>query len=242
MSVSLHLDAVHAGYGHAAILHGVDLAVPAGGALTIVGPNGAGKSTLMKTIVGLLRASAGTLLLGGRDIGRLDAPARARAGLAYVPQEHNVFRNLTVRDNLRLGWEFLHRGHAARAQARRRLDDVLSLFPELLPKLDAPAGLLSGGQRQMAAMAAALMQGPALLVLDEPSAGLSPRNAALLFAGISRIRATGVTLLMIEQNVELGLSVADHAAVLAAGRIRAVAPADELLALPGFKQMYLGGA
>jgi len=241
MSVSLRLSGIEAGYGQARILHGVDLDVPAGGALTIVGPNGAGKSTLMRTVVGLLQASAGTLHLGGRDIGGFDAPARARAGLAYVPQENNVFRNMTVRDNLRLGWEFLHRG-AAGLQARRRLDDVMDLFPELRPKLDTQAGLLSGGQRQMAAMAAALMQGPALLVLDEPSAGLSPRNAGLLFASIARIRATGVSLLMIEQNVGLGLSVADQAAVLAAGRIRARAPAAELLALPGFKQMYLGGA
>lgn len=241
MTVALQLRGVTAGYGGASILHGIDLDLPAGGALTIVGPNGSGKSTLMKTVVGLLRASGGKVGLGERDITRLDAPARARAGMAYVPQEGNVFRNMNVHENLKLGWEFLHAG-AARGEQSARQEDVLVLFPEIRGKLGTPAGLLSGGQRQMVAMAAALMQTPQILVLDEPSAGLSPRNAALLFESVARIRETGVTLLMIEQNVKLGLRVADHAAVLAAGRIHLVAPAADLLAEPDFHRLYMGVA
>lgn len=241
MTVALRMRGITAGYGGAAILHGIDLEVPAGGALTIVGPNGSGKSTLIKTVVGLLRASGGQFELGGRDITRLDAPARARAGMAYVPQEGNVFRNMNVRENLKLGWEFLHAGAARGAQSDRQ-GEVLALFPEIKDKLSTPAGLLSGGQRQMVAMAAALMQTPHMLVLDEPSAGLSPRNAGLLFESVARIRETGVTLLMIEQNVKLGLRVADRAAVLAAGRIHRVAPAAELLAEPDFHRLYMGVA
>ncbi|CAG9167075.1 ABC transporter ATP-binding protein [Cupriavidus pampae] len=240
MSAPLILQGVTAGYHGKAIVHNVSLEVPAGGALTVIGPNGSGKSTLLKSVVGLVSLMAGGMRLGEREIGRLDAPARTRLGLAYVPQERNVFPNLSVADNLRLGWETLHGRGGARESARR--DEVLALFPEIADRLATPAGLLSGGQRQMAAMASALMQGPSLLVLDEPSAGLSPRNASLLFDRIADIRATGITLLMIEQNVQLGLRVADHGVVLVNGEIRLRASADHLVHHADLPALFFGHA
>ena len=241
MTAPLILHDVTAGYHGKAIVHGVSLDIPAGGALTVIGPNGSGKSTLLKSVVGLVPLMSGRQQLGGREIGALDAPARTRLGLAYVPQERNVFPNLSVADNLRLGWEALHgRGDCAKATQRR--DAVLELFPEIADRLATPAGLLSGGQRQMAAMAAALMQNPSLLVLDEPSAGLSPRNASLLFDRIADIRKTGITLLMIEQNVRLGLRVADHGVVLVNGEIRLRASAPHLLHEADLPALFFGHA
>lgn len=239
MSAALSLQGVHAGYGGKDILHGIDFELEQGGALTVVGPNGSGKSTLLKAVVGLLPLSRGAIALHGKPVEALSALARSRLGLAYVPQERNVFANLSVADNLRLGWEFLHPRMEASAR-RDRLDYVLQLFPEIRDRLSASAGLLSGGQRQMVAIASALMQTPSLLVLDEPSAGLSPRNAGLLFESIARIRATGITLLMIEQNVKLGLAAADRGLVLVAGQVRLLAPAHELLTDDRLHRLYLG--
>ncbi|MDB5616617.1 ABC transporter ATP-binding protein [Tardiphaga sp.] len=230
---------VVAGYGGHAILHGVSLSVRAGETLVVVGPNGSGKSTLMKTAVGLLRPYSGSVLLGQADVTALGAPARASRGLAYVPQESNIFRNMTVQENLQVGHEFVNRSGSAFAA---RLEAVLDLFPEIRSKLRDTAGHLSGGQRQMVAMAAALMPEPSVLALDEPSAGLSPRNAEMLFEVIGRVAASGVTLLIVEQNTRLGLGAADHGVVLVNGRIRLAAPAAEVLADPDIRRLYLGGA
>ncbi|MER1968914.1 ABC transporter ATP-binding protein [Castellaniella sp. GW247-6E4] len=238
MSAALAVRGLKAGYGGKHILHGVDLDVPAGTALTIVGPNGSGKSTLLKAIAGLVPALDGTIQLGDTPITRLDARARARLGLAYVPQESNIFRNMSVRENLRLGWEF-RPDRRTGAPLSYKLDEILDLFPEILPHLNTPAGLLSGGQRQMVAVASAMMLEPRLLVLDEPSAGLSPRNASLLFEIIDRIRGTGLTLLMIEQNVQLGLAAADHGLVLVMGRVRRTAAAAELAADDTLAELFL---
>lgn len=229
-----------AGYGSHAILHDVSFAVRPGETLVVVGPNGSGKSTLMKTVVGLLTPFAGTVSLGAADVTALRAPARAAQGLAYVPQEANIFRNMTVLENLQVGHEFVaSRAGPALAQ---RLDAVLELFPEIRAKLRSTAGHLSGGQRQMVAMAAALMPEPSVLALDEPSAGLSPRNAEILFEVIGRIAASGVTLLIVEQNTRLGLGAADHGIVLVNGRVRLAAPAATVLADPEIRRLYLGGA
>jgi ABC-type branched-subunit amino acid transport system ATPase component len=171
--------------------------------------------------------------------------------LAYVPQEANVFRNMSVHENLRLGWEAQHARRSGlprratenqrqRAQLADKLDETLALFPEIKPHMHTPAGLLSGGQRQMVAVAAAMMLEPGLLVLDEPSAGLSPKNAGLLFEIIRRIRDVGLTLLMIEQNVQLGLTVADRGLVLVMGRVRRVAPAAQLAADDTLAELFLG--
>lgn len=238
MSAELRLDNVVAGYGARAVLHGVSLDVAPGSSLVVVGPNGSGKSTLMRVVTGLIRPQSGRVLWDGRDITDLDAPGRARLGLGYVPQEANVFRNLSVLDNLKLGHEFIASGGAK--ALRQRLDAVLALFPEIVPKLNVAAGLLSGGQRQMVAMGAALMPSPRLLALDEPSAGLSPLNASRLFEVVQRVAQTGVTLFMIEQNTRLGLAAADQGLVLVAGQVRARAPSQELLANGQLQSLYLG--
>jgi len=240
MTAALTVSGLQAGYGGKPVLHGVDLTVTQGSALTIVGPNGSGKSTLLKAIAGLIPAQAGMIKMGEVDLTRMSAQARTRAGLVFVPQEGNVFRNMTVRENLRLGWDFHHHGPAGRLSPK--LDEVLQLFPEIKPHLHTSAGFLSGGQRQMVAVASAMMLDPRVLVLDEPSAGLSPRNARLLFDIIDRIRQTGLTLLMIEQNVQLGLSVAEQGLVLVMGRVRHRAPASELAQDKSLAALFLGAS
>jgi ABC-type branched-subunit amino acid transport system ATPase component len=239
-AAGLELREVVAGYGGQPILHGVSLSVQPGETLVVVGPNGSGKSTLMKTAVGLLRPMSGAVRLGDADVTALGAPARAARGLAYVPQEANVFRNMTVLENLHVGYEFV--APAKGAAFAERLEAVLALFPEIHVKLRSTAGHLSGGQRQMVAMAAALMPEPTVLALDEPSAGLSPRNAELLFEVIGRVAASGVTMLIVEQNTRLGLGAADHGVVLVNGDVRLAAPAATVLTDPDIRRLYLGGA
>ncbi|WP_322996486.1 ABC transporter ATP-binding protein [Castellaniella sp.] len=236
---ALVLEGIVSGYHGRPVLHGVSLSVSVHGSLTVVGPNGSGKSTLMKTVVGLVRPEKGRVLLEGEDVTRLDAPARASRGLGHVPQEANVFRALSVAENLRVAFDFIPARSGATYASR--LEAVLELFPEIRPKLKVAAGHLSGGQRQMVAMAAALMPEPSVLALDEPSAGLSPKNAELLFVAIRRIVEAGVTLLMIEQNTRLGLTVAAQGLVLVAGQVKAHAPARELLADGLMQSLYLGG-
>lgn len=247
---SLHVSNVKAGYHGRDILHGVSFDIPAGSALTVVGPNGSGKSTLIKVVAGLVAARTGTLRLGETDVTALGAPQRARAGIGYVPQVSNVFPNMSVIDNLRLSNEFLPAHSTNGAQAarrsgqhwRERVDEILALLPTLRAKLDVKAGLLSGGQRQTVAVASALMAKPGLLALDEPSAGLSPKAVGELFELIQAIRDSGVTLFMIEQNVRLGLRLADIGLVLVGGQVRAVADAETLARDPALRQMYLGNA
>jgi ABC-type branched-subunit amino acid transport system ATPase component len=169
MSSILKVSGLHAGYGAGDILKGVDVELAAGNILTIIGPNGSGKSTLAKALAGLLPARAGTIELEGRPLGELSAPKRVLAGISYVPQEYNVFRNLTVLENLKIAREFM----GANGRGRRGLDEGLeALFPELPKHYRIAAGNLSGGQRQMLAFACALTVRPRLLILDEPSAGL----------------------------------------------------------------------
>lgn len=238
-ATGLELRDVVAGYGGQPILHSVSLTVQPGETLVVVGPNGSGKSTLMKTAVGLISPMSGTVRLGNADVSALGAPARAARGLAYVPQEANVFRNMTVLENLQVGHEFVAPSNGQRFA--ERLEAVLGLFPEIRAKLRTAAGHLSGGQRQMVAMAAALMPQPSVLALDEPSAGLSPRNAELLFEIIRRVAASGVTMLIVEQNTRLGLGVADQGIVLVGGKVRLAAPAATVLADPDIRRLYLGG-
>lgn len=239
-ATGLELRDVVAGYGGQPILHGVSLTVQPGETLVVVGPNGSGKSTLMKTAVGLIRPMSGSVHLGDTDVSAFGAPARAARGLAYVPQEANVFRNMTVLENLQVGHEFV--APAKGPNFSERLAVVLDLFPEIRAKLRTAAGHLSGGQRQMVAMAAALMPNPSVLALDEPSAGLSPRNAELLFEIIGRVAASGVTMLIVEQNTRLGLGAADQGIVLVSGKVRLAAPAATVLADPDIRRLYLGGA
>jgi len=238
MTEALRVERVTSGYGGSAIVQGVSVAVERGRILAVLGPNGSGKSTLIRCIAGLLPAWEGQVTLAGRDVTALRAPARARTGLAYVPQEANVFPNLSVAENLRLATEFLV---ALDADSRaRRQAEVLALFPDIEGRLALLAGELSGGQRQMLALASALMSAPRVLLLDEPSAGLSPRYVDDILATVTRINRSGVAVVMVEQNVRAALDIAHDAVILVAGGVRVRAPAAELREREDLPQLFLG--
>ena len=233
----LQARAVTAGYRPAApILHGVDLVVRPAEIVAVLGPNGAGKSTLVKAIAGLISVNSGSIRFRGRDLADLAAHRRVREGLIYVPQSRNVFARLSVEDNLKLG--ALHDPGFGAA----RQETVLELFPDLRRRMSARAGDLSGGQRQMVAIGRALMSDPQLLIVDEPSAGLSPRISRSVFDQLVRVRETGVAVLMVEQNTRAALSVADRGAVLVEGRNALQGDAHTLLADGTLSSVYLGTA
>ena len=239
MTSILKVSRLHAGYGAGDILKGVDVELPAGSILTIIGPNGSGKSTLAKTLAGLLRARQGSIELEGEPLNELSAPKRVLAGISYVPQEYNVFRNLTVLENLKIAREFMGaNGHGGSA-----LDGRLEeLFPELPKHYRIAAGNLSGGQRQMLAFACALAVRPKLLILDEPSAGLSPILTREVFERVERVNRTGVSILMIEQNAIEALRISHSCVVLSGGRVRACASAKDVLGMKDLNSFYLGDA
>jgi branched-chain amino acid transport system ATP-binding protein len=235
----LRVSGLHAGYGAGDILKGIDLALPREEIVTIIGPNGSGKSTLAKALAGLLPARAGTIELDGRRLNELGAPKRVLAGISYVPQEYNVFRNLTVLENLKIAREFM----GANGKAARGRDDGLEeLFPELPKHYRIAAGNLSGGQRQMLAFACALAGRPKLLILDEPSAGLSPILTREVFERVERVNRSGVSILMIEQNAIEALRISQSCVVLNGGRVRACASAREVLGMKDLNSIYLGDA
>jgi ABC-type branched-subunit amino acid transport system ATPase component len=237
MNPILKVSALHAGYGAGDILKGVDVELATGSVLTVIGPNGSGKSTLAKTLAGLLPARAGTIEFDGGRLNELGAPKRVLAGISYVPQEYNVFRNLTVLENLKIAREFM----GANGKAARVLDEGLEeLFPELPKHYRIAAGNLSGGQRQMLAFACALTARPRLLILDEPSAGLSPILTREVFERVQRVNRTGVSILMIEQNAIEALRISHTCIVLAGGRVRACSPASEVLGMKDLNSLYLG--
>jgi ABC-type branched-subunit amino acid transport system ATPase component len=237
MNTLLRVAGLHAGYGAGDILKGIDLELAQGSIMTIIGPNGSGKSTLVKTLAGLLPARQGSVELEGRPLNQLSAPKRVLAGIAYVPQEYNVFRNLTVLENLKIAREFM----GANGAATRLLDaELAQLFPELSKHYRIAAGNLSGGQRQMLAFACALTARPRLLILDEPSAGLSPILTREVFERVQRVNRTGVSILMIEQNAIEALRISHTCIVLAGGRVRACSPASEVLGMKDLNSLYLG--
>jgi ABC-type branched-subunit amino acid transport system ATPase component len=235
----LRATGLHAGYGAGDILKGVDAELGQGRIVTIIGPNGSGKSTLIKTLAGLLPARQGEIELEGQRLNDLSAPKRVRAGIAYVPQEYNVFRNLTVLENLKIAREFMGAG---RSHERVLDDEVAGLFPELAAHHKTQAGNLSGGQRQMLAFACALTVRPKVLMLDEPSAGLSPKHMSDVFDKVQRVNAIGVSILLVEQNAREALRISHTCIVLAGGRVRAVAPAGEILGMKDLNSLYLGDA
>ncbi|MBL8708195.1 MAG: ABC transporter ATP-binding protein [Rhodospirillaceae bacterium] len=223
------------GYGGMDILNGVDLAVEANEIVVIIGANGAGKSTAMKAIFGLVQLRAGSVRFDGQDVtGRLPN-ALVGLGMGYVPQERNVFRNLTVLENLEMG-AFLKPMTLA-----RMLEQVFTLFPVLKEKARQPAGELSGGQRQMVAVGRALMAEPKLLMLDEPTAGLSPLVMEQIFERIVAVNQAGIGILLVEQNARQALSIAHRGYVLATGRNRLTDTAAALLDNPEIGQSFLGG-
>jgi branched-chain amino acid transport system ATP-binding protein len=232
----LEVRDLHVAYGAAPALRGVSLDVRQGELLCVVGPNGAGKTTLINTIAGLQRARSGRLAIEGRDLTALPPHRFCEQGIAIVPEGRRLFTGLTVRENLELG-SFLPR---AKAHRRASLDTALKLFPALQRKLSSPAGELSGGQQQMVSIARALMARPRLLLLDEPSLGLSPLVVQEMFAAIRQVNADGMTVLLVEQNVAMAMEVSHRAYVLEEGSVVAEGDAQSLLARPEIRRAYLG--
>ncbi len=233
----LSVEGVVAGYfADVPILDGVDVTVQPGEMVTIVGPNGAGKSTLVKAVIGLLRPWAGRVLLHGEDLTGRKPHAIVARGVGYVAQRQNVFPTMTVAENLELGGLAHREGTVAASLA-----ETLELFPRLSERRRQLAGTLSGGERQMLALARALMARPDVLLLDEPSAGLAPMAVDLIFEKIVAINASGVAVLMVEQNARRALAISHRGYVLDAGRNRFEGPGLELLANPEVADLYLGG-
>jgi ABC-type branched-subunit amino acid transport system ATPase component len=233
----LTVQEVHAGYGRIPILQGVSLAVWPGEVVAIIGPNGAGKSTTFKVIVGLLPPDRGQVVFGGGLITGRRPDEVLRLGLAYVPQGHIVFPQMTVQENLAMG-AYIERDRARIAGA---LEHVYALFPLLAQRRRQGAGTLSGGEQQMLAIGRALMTRPRLLLLDEPSLGLSPKFLGIIFEKVAELKAAGMTMMIVEQNAVKALSVADRGYVLELGRNRFEGPGPTLLADPEVKRLYLGG-
>jgi branched-chain amino acid transport system ATP-binding protein len=232
----LEVRDVQVAYGAAPALWGVSLDVQPGELLCVVGPNGAGKTTLINTLAGILRARAGHIRFEGRDITQLPPHRFCEAGIAIVPEGRRLFTGMTVLENLELG-SYLP---AAKAHRKESLAAAIELFPVLAEKLASPAGELSGGQQQMVAIARALMARPRLLLLDEPSLGLSPLIVHDMFAAIRRINSQGMSVLMVEQNVVMAMEVSTRAYVLEEGRIVADGVPADLLARPEIQRAYLG--
>jgi ABC-type branched-subunit amino acid transport system ATPase component len=233
----LTADGITAGYGTMDILHGVSLRVQAGEIVSVIGPNGAGKSTAFKTIVGLLRPRVGVVRFNGEEITGLRPDLVLRRGLAYVPQGRIVFPQMTVLENLEMGAYIERDGQRVRAALQR----VYALFPVLGERRQQRAGTMSGGEQQMVAIGRALMTTPRLILLDEPSLGLSPKFVTLIFQKLVEMKAAGYTLMVVEQNATRALAIADRAYVLELGRNRFEGPGQRLLADPEVKRLYLGG-
>lgn len=234
----LQVERLVAGYERdVPIVRGADLHVNSGEMVIVLGPNGAGKSTLIKAIAGLVTKFSGKVSLSGRDITSAKAHLLARHGLAFVPQTENVFTLMSVNDHLLLAAAIVDK-----VKREERIAAMYELFPDLARQQRLPAGRLSGGQRQMLAVARALIVEPKLLILDEPSAGLSPKLVELVFAKLADIRNQGIAILMVEQNARAALAIGERAYVLAEGRNRYEGPAPTLWGDPVIADLYLGGA
>ena len=231
----LEASDVVAGYGQTEILHGVSIRVEPGEMVTIIGPNGCGKSTLMKSIVGLVRVRSGSVKFRGTDISAYPPERIVRTRLCYVPQSNNVFSSLSIRENLEMG-AFIRRD-----DYQGRIEEMFHLFPDLARQPGRKAGTLSGGQRQMLAIARAMMLDPMLLLLDEPSAGLSPAMMGTVFDRIREVNQAGVALLLVEQNARDALQMSDRGYILVAGENRLEDTGKDLLSNPEVASLYLGG-
>ena len=236
-SIALQTRGLVAGYEpDLPIVRGVDLSVGTGELLVLLGPNGAGKSTLVKAIAGTVPIHAGAVHLDGAEITALPSHRKVRAGLGFVPQTENIFATLSIDDNLKLAAALL-----PKAERAAGIEALYARFPDLATRPGRLAGALSGGQRQMLAVARALVTEPPVLMLDEPSAGLSPKIVSEVFAMLKDINATGVTVVLVEQNVKAALSIADRAVILVEGRIRHQGPAEGMIGDPLLAKLYLGG-
>ena len=237
ISTLLRAEALTAGYGKMAILHDVTMIVTPGELVAVIGPNGAGKSTTFKVIVGFLKPTEGRVLFDGDDITGLRPDQVLRRGLAYVPQGRIVFPHMTVLENLEMG-AYIERDPR---KIKEALDRVYALFPILAERRHQRAGTMSGGEQQMVAIGRALMTHPKLVLLDEPSLGLSPKYVALIFDKLVEMKKGGYTLMVVEQNAAKALSVADRGYVLELGRNRFDGSGRTLLTDPEVKRLYLGG-
>ena len=235
MTVILEADGIVSGYGEVDILHGVSLMVDEGEIISVIGPNGAGKSTLLKSVFGLLKLRKGKLLLDGADATNLPPQKMVRNGVSYVPQSDNVFPSLTSVENLEMG------AFIGKDNYKRRLGEVYDLFPALADRPNMKAGKLSGGQRQMLALARALMLQPRLLLLDEPTASLSPRMVGDILAKIRDINQKGVAILIVEQNAREALNLCHRGYVLVMGRNAMEDTGQNLLHSEEVGRLYLGG-
>jgi branched-chain amino acid transport system ATP-binding protein len=231
----IEIAGVHAGYGGAPILHGVTLAVDAQDVAVIIGPNGAGKSTILKAVFGLVGVNDGKITFDGHDITNADPDRLVPMGLSFVPQEFNVFTSMSVEENLEMG------AYIRRDDFRGTMSSIYAMFPDLAEKRRQKAGELSGGQRQMVAMGRALMSQPRLLLLDEPSAGLSPIYMEQVFDHVKKINASGVGILMVEQNARHALAFATKGFVIASGQNRFTGTGRQLLDDPDVAKSFLGG-
>jgi branched-chain amino acid transport system ATP-binding protein len=233
----LVLDQIHTYYDRIHALKGVSLTVEQGEIVTLIGSNGAGKTTTLRTISGLLKPRAGSILLEGKPIDELPAHAITRLGISQSPEGRRIFARLTVEENLEMG-AF---ARTDKPGIRQDLARVLELFPRLRERLHQRGGTLSGGEQQMLAMGRALMSRPRLLLLDEPSMGLAPLLVEQIFQIIRNINAQGVTILLVEQNAHVALSIAHRAYVMETGAIVLAGPAAEVLTSPQVREAYLGG-
>lgn len=234
----LKIEGLTAGYQPGLpIIRDIGLTMAKGELVTIIGPNGAGKSTLIKAVAGLLHLEAGHVALNGHDITGIETHRMSEASVAYVPQTENIFSSLTIDENLRVGAHAL-----AKDTARKRIQEAYDWFPDLLRFRGQKAGILSGGQRQMLAVGRALLTHPDVIMLDEPSAGLAPKMVDEVFAHLVKLRASGVAVLMVEQNAKAAMRISDRTYVLAEGRNRLDGPSAALLDDPEVSRIYLGRA
>jgi len=234
---ALRVDGLVAGYGGGDVLHGVSFSVPEGGITCVVGPNGAGKSTLLATISGLLRPRRGTITLRGEPLAGKSPRQILRLGVVHVPQNHSLFRDMTVGENIELGGYTI----SSRSLLARRRSRVEDLFPEVRAWAPKKAGSLSGGQQRLVEFARCLMLDPSLVILDEPSMGLSPKVLRSVFDAVKMMNANGKTVLLVEQNARAGLRLSSHGVVLENGRVRLSGSGREVLEHPEIGALYLGG-
>ena len=235
----LSLEGLVVRYGEIEALHGLSLSIDAGEVVTLLGANGAGKSTTLRTISGLLKPAAGQVVFDGKPIAALSPESIVKLGIAHVPEGRRLFAGLTARENIMLGAS--NRGRMQRVQLVRESDEMFDLFPDIRPFADALGWTLSGGQQQMVAVARGLMAKPRLLLLDEPSLGLAPVIVQKVFSIIGEIRRRGTTVLLVEQNARMALSVADRGYVLETGRLAVSGKPAELWSNDDVRAAYLGG-
>jgi len=226
---------LNAGYYKIPVLSDVNLTVPEGSICAIVGPNGSGKSTLLKTIFGLTTVYSGRIKFNGKDITHLKPYEKVKLGMSYLPQTGNVFPNLTIRENMIMAGYLL-----SKKEIRERMDEVLKMFPIFNISLEKRVLTLSGGERQMLAMAMSLMNRPLLMMFDEPTANLSPKLAYQVFGKIKELNKSGITIILVEQNVKRALEISDIAYLLVSGRVRFQGNSKELLEHPELGRLYLG--